>query len=200
MIDEIAEELGQEPSIIVTCCGGGGLTNGLVRGCRRHNWETTKILSMEAIGCHSFNISLQNNCKRTRMENMSSRVVCLSVDEVCQEILDEYQKAEPPILSRLVEERDAAKACLKFADDHRVLVGLACGTCLAALYEGIIERMLTGTEDPKEKELDKVKLDLNGNRIDEYDNGGPIVVIVCGGAEISMKQMDFYRKLWNFDD
>lgn len=181
----------------MTCCGGGGLINGLVQGCRRYGWTSAKILAMESYGCHSLNVSIQNGGKLKQLEKITSIVNCLSIDQVCQNILDEYHVAKPPILSRVVEDRDAAEGCLKFANDHRLLVGLACGTCLAAIYKGMVERILNGQENVKEKVYDKVELDINGNAIQEFDNGGPVVVIVCGGAEISIKEMEQYIKQFN---
>lgn len=163
IIDEVVEELGmeQEPSIIVTCCGGGGLINGLVQGCRRYGWINTRVLAMESMGCHSFNKALENDAKPFKME-ITSSVTCLSCDTVCQRLMDHYQQAKPPILSRVIEDRDAAEGVIRFADDHRLLVGLACGTCLAALYKGFVERILLNKEDDFDMRYDKQIVDING--------------------------------------
>ncbi len=56
---------------------------------------------------------------------------------------------------------------MRFADEHRVLVEPACGASLAAVY---------GKATP-----------LEGLR--------PIVVIVCGGAGVSLKLLDEWKTM-----
>lgn len=55
------------------------------------------------------------------------------------------------------------------ADDEKVLVEPACGAALAAVYSGIIKRL-----------QDEGKL---SQRL------GPVVIVVCGGNNISMGQL-----------
>nr|XP_048278510.1 serine dehydratase-like isoform X2 [Myodes glareolus] len=76
---------------------------------------------------------------------------------------------ECEILSEVVEDREAVKAVQRFLDDERILVEPACGAALAAVYSGILGR-----------------LQAEGRL-------GPalasIVVIVCGGNNISSQQL-----------
>jgi L-serine/L-threonine ammonia-lyase len=71
-----------------------------------------------------------------------------------------------PITLWQVTDRDAVDACIHFADEHRVLVEPACGAALAAVY---------GRAAP-----------LEGLQ--------PIVVIVCGGAGVSLRLLDEWKK------
>ena len=67
-----------------------------------------------------------------------------------------------PIVSWVVSDRAAVDACLRFADDHRVLVEPACGAALAAGYGRA--RPLEGRE--------------------------PVVIVVCGGAGVNRELLD----------
>lgn len=64
-------------------------------------------------------------------------------------------------------------------DDHRMLVELACGAVLAAIYEDII---------PKLQTEGKLK-----------DNIESVVVIVCGGASITLQSLLEYKKLFGIE-
>jgi L-serine/L-threonine ammonia-lyase len=61
----------------------------------------------------------------------------------------------------VVSDAAAVRACRRFLDDHRMLVEPACGAALAAVYEPAA--------------------DLAG--------AGPIVVVVCGGAGITLDEL-----------
>ena len=65
-------------------------------------------------------------------------------------------------------------ACVKFANDHRVLVEPACGAALAAIYSGKCDEL---------KECGE----------------GPIVVQVCGGAVIDLPTLAAYAKQFGVD-
>jgi L-serine/L-threonine ammonia-lyase len=62
----------------------------------------------------------------------------------------------------VVSDRAALRACLRFADDHRVLVEPACGAALATIYDRAAP--LLGV--------------------------GAIVVIVCGGAGVNLPLLE----------
>jgi L-serine/L-threonine ammonia-lyase len=53
-----------------------------------------------------------------------------------------------------VSDRAAVDACLRFADDHRVVVEPACGAALAAAYD----------------------------RAPGLEGAGAVLIVVCGGA------------------
>jgi len=73
---------------------------------------------------------------------------------------------EWPITSWVVSDRAAVEACLRFADDHRVLVEPACGAALAPVY---------AAAEP-----------LRGK--------APVLVIVCGGAGVTREQMAAWER------
>lgn len=72
---------------------------------------------------------------------------------------------EHPVHSVLVSDRAALEACERFLADHRVLVEPACGAALALAYEAA--------------------------KLDGYQN---VLVVVCGGATATLKQIQEWLK------
>lgn len=83
-MDEIAQDLGSVvPSLIVTCCGGGGLVSGLIMGIRKHNWQDqTKVLVLETVGTDSFNAAVKAGGESVRLDKITSIATCLSAMQV----------------------------------------------------------------------------------------------------------------------
>lgn len=197
MVDEIAVDLGQGvvPSLLVASCGGGGLVCGLVDGIRRQGWANrTKILVMETVGTGSFNGMVKAGGERVILPFIDSIVTSLSVAQVNPRTAQVFLESSPVLLSRLVTDKDAVSACVQFADDHRLLVGSACGTTLAAVYDGIVERVLENDEEEHETIYDKVTVQ---EELTRNNHDGPVVVIVCGGAEISLEVLATTRNQFN---
>lgn len=195
IVEEVASDLGAGvvPSLIVANCGGGGLVCGLVEGIRKRGWEQkTKILVMETTGTGSFNamVRAQGKCVKLEPNSMHSSIACsLKEPQVIEKVSQCFLESKPPLLSRLVADKDAVAACLRFANDHRFLVGPACGTTLAAVYGGVVGRLLTNDESEHETIFDRIDHeDFN------HGNDGPVVVIVDGGAEISLEVLAEYKR------
>jgi L-serine/L-threonine ammonia-lyase len=64
---------------------------------------------------------------------IDSIAITLGARKVCERTL--RWTREHPITSWLCSDRQAVDACLRFADDHRIVVEPACGAALAAVYE-----------------------------------------------------------------
>jgi L-serine/L-threonine ammonia-lyase len=73
---------------------------------------------------------------------------------------------EHPIVSHVVTDADAINGCYSFLEDHRTLVEPACGASLSAIY----------------------------NRCDFLKDKQNIVVIVCGGVGVTIKQLEDWRR------
>jgi len=71
------------------------------------------------------------------------------------------------VVSHVVSDRKAVDACLRFSRDHRLLVEPACGASLASVYDPI--DVLMGKRD--------------------------ILVIVCGGAGVTISQLEAWDEL-----
>jgi L-serine/L-threonine ammonia-lyase len=157
--------------MIISCCGGGGLLCGIIEGMRRHKWTSIPVIAMETTGTASFNACVKSGGNPVTLDNFNGIAVSLSPVRICDKLAQYYREAKPPILSYLVEDKDAIDSCLKFADNHQFLVEPACGAALSAVYTGIAKNVLE-LNDCKNK---------------------PIVVIVCGGCAVSIDLLNQWK-------
>ncbi len=77
------------------------------------------------------------------------------------------------MLSRVVSDQQALSACVRIADDHRILVPPACGAAMAAVYGDTL------TEAQK-----------RGDLPEKLNN---IVAIVCGGNGVNLDSVTQWR-------
>ncbi len=153
IIDEIAE-VGPKPSAIVASVGGGGLLCGLLQGLHHVGWVDVPVLAVETEGAASFAASVKAG-ELVTLGSITSVATSLGARRIASEALEWTRRHE--IIPWVVSDRDAVDACLRFADDHRVLVEPACGASLAALYQ----------------------------RAEPLEGLDSVVVIVCGGAGVT---------------
>lgn len=127
---------------------------------------------------------------------LASEATCLGAKTACRQAF-EYSK-RPNVISEVVTDLQALEAvelflgkfisvikaikqlnnnkacyavdcCVLYSDEERVLVELACGASLAAVYSGVIQRL------QEEGRLPKL---LNS-----------LVMIVCGGSSVNLAQL-----------
>ncbi len=165
IIHEIAA-LGIKPGAVVVSVGGGGLLCGLLEGMHEIGWTQIPVLAVETEGAASFATAVKAGHLVT-LDRIESIATSLGARRVTAKALD-WTKNHP-ITTWQVTDRDAVEACVRFADEHRVLVEPACGAALSAVYH-------------KAQPLDGLR---------------PIVVIVCGGAGVSLPLLDEWRKMLN---
>jgi len=163
IIHEIAD-VGVRPGAIVVSVGGGGLLCGLAEGLHDIGWTDVPILAVETEGAASFAAAVQAGHLVT-LDRITSVATTLGARRVAAKALEWTERH--PITPWQVTDRDAVNACVRFADEHRVLVEPACGASLAAVY---------GRAEP-----------LEGLR--------PIVIIVCGGAGVNLGLLDEWKKM-----
>ena len=77
----------------------------------------------------------------------------------------------------VLTDADAARACCRFADDERLLVELACGASIAVCYDGRLRNILPHLT-PESK----------------------VVIVVCGGSNISLGTLVDYRQKFGGGD
>lgn len=163
MIHEIAEA-GVRPGAIVVSVGGGGLLCGLLEGMHEVGWTDVPILAVETEGAASFAAAVRAG-RLVTLDRITSVATTLGARRVAAKAL-EWTKRHP-ITPWQVSDREAVDACVRFADEHRVLVEPACGASLAAVY----------------------------GRARPLESLRPIVVIVCGGAGVSLGLLDEWKKM-----
>lgn len=166
LVRELKESLGTPPGAVVLSVGGGGLLAGVTAGLLEVGWPQVPIVAMETRGAHSFNAALQAG-RLITLPDITSVARSLGAKTVAARTLECAKECE--IVSEVVEDREAVSAVQRFLDDERMLVEPACGAALAAVYSGILGRLQA-----------EGRLRLAH---------ASIVVIVCGGNNISNQQL-----------
>lgn len=156
IIDEIAGT-GINFDAIVLSVGGGGLLCGIIEGLRR-NHLNIPIIAVETEGADSLALSIKNG-RLSALQSISSIATSLGAKQVADQAYN--WSLDHEVTSHVVTDRDAVDSCLRFLQDHRLLVEPACGASLAALY----------------------------NTPDFLMDRGNILVIVCGGATVTVGQL-----------
>jgi L-serine/L-threonine ammonia-lyase len=132
MIREAAED-GPKPGAVVVSVGGGGLLCGVALGMEEVGWHDVPILAVETKGADSFAAAVAAG-RLVTLPAITSIATTLGARTVAAEALAWAGRRE--IVPSVVSDRSAVDACLRFADDHRVLVEPACGASLSAIYNG----------------------------------------------------------------
>ena len=157
MIDEVAATL-FKPDAVVLSVGGGGLLCGVVEGLRRNGWSDVPVVAVETVGADSFAQSLAAG-ERIELPGISSIATSLGARKVAQQAFALAQ--QHPLHSVVVSDAEAVHACLRFMDDHRVVVEPACGASLAVAYDA-------------------------AKSLGQYSK---VLVIVCGGVTATVQQL-----------
>jgi len=169
LIGEVAAA-GVTPDAVVLSVGGGGLLCGVAQGLHgqagprvrggspTRDWSKVPIIAVETRGADSFGQSLAAG-RRVELAAITSIATSLGARQVCARAFDWAR--EHPIHPVVVSDAAAVAACVRFLDDHRLVVEPACGAALAAVYSLAPE-------------------------LAPYQN---ILVIVCGGATATVAQL-----------
>ncbi|XP_033829030.1 L-serine dehydratase/L-threonine deaminase-like [Periophthalmus magnuspinnatus] len=171
LVKELEQDLREKPGAVVLSVGGGGLLNGVVEGLRRASWDDVPIVAMETIGAHSLNAAMKAG-ELVTLPEITSVATTLGLTRVSKQTMKLVK--EHKVFSQIVTDHEAVKAVERFLDDEKILVEPACGAALAAVYSGIIKKLQD--EDKLAKQL------------------GPVVIVVCGGNNISMEQLWMLKK------
>ena len=131
------------------------------------------MVVMETDGAKCFNEALSAG-KVVTLDAIRSVAVSLGSRSVQKELLEMAQSTEYKVVSGVVTDKVAVESCLKFADDHRMLVEPACGAGLSSVYS----RTFVG-DDPL--------------RFISEDNQKPIIIVVCGGDMVSLPLLLYFR-------
>ncbi len=162
LMTELHQQMPKQPDLIILAVGGGGLLCGVAEGLHQVGWQSTAILAVEPTGAASFKASVDAGELRT-LDTVSTLATSLAAKRVTYRAL-EWSK-QHVILNAVYDDKAALRACLSFADDHRMLVEPSCGMALAAVYE------------PQ-----AILSDFNH-----------IVVVVCGGIGVSVKLLEAWQ-------
>ncbi|XP_047617717.1 L-serine dehydratase/L-threonine deaminase [Phacochoerus africanus] len=171
IVKELKETMSAKPGAIVLAVGGGGLLSGVAQGLLEVGWGDVPILAIETIGADSFNASTKAG-KLVTLPRITSVAKALGVTTVTAQAMKVFQ--EQPVFSEVVSDQEAVAALEKFVDDEKILVEPACGAALAAVYSQVVQ-----------------KLQGEGKLCTPLSS---LVVIVCGGSNISLAQLPALKK------
>jgi len=148
---------------VVLSVGGGGLLCGVARGLQEVARPDVALVTAETVGADCFSRSVRSG-RLVELEQISSVATSLGAKRVAAKALE--VAGQLAVVPRVVSDGEALDACLRFADDHRVVVEPACGAALALAYRG-------------EEALQR---------------GGNVLLIVCGGSGVSHRDLVELRK------
>lgn len=154
LVAEVLAPGGPDVGTIALSVGGGGMLCGVAEGLARAGRSDVALVTAETEGADCFHRSLRAG-EPVVLEAITSVATSLGARRACDRALAVGR--ERGVTTRVVSDRAAVEACLRFADDHRVVVEPACGAALALAYAG--EAALQGD--------------------------GDVVLLVCGGTGTS---------------
>lgn len=161
MIDEVIAD-GVIPDAVVLSVGGGSLLSGVAAGLKKHGLAHIPIYAVETQGTASLHASIVAK-QHVELDQVSGIATTLAAKKVCQNAFEVSQELE--VRSLVVSDQDTVDACLKFVDDHRILVEPACGATLSVLYDQAIQ----------------------------FKPTDQVLVIVCGGAGITLETLQAFN-------
>jgi L-serine/L-threonine ammonia-lyase len=131
LIDEVAAA-GVRPDAVVLSVGGGGLLCGVVEGLRRNGLKSVPVIAVETAGADSYAQSLAAG-ERIELPAITSIATSLGARRVSEQAF--ALAAQHPVRPVVVSDAAAVDACVRFMDEHRVVVEPACGASLALAYQ-----------------------------------------------------------------
>ncbi|GAO51393.1 tryptophan synthase beta subunit-like PLP-dependent enzyme [Saitoella complicata NRRL Y-17804] len=167
MVRELKLQLDKKPGAIVCAVGGGGLLAGILHGLREVGWDDVPVVAVETVGAASFHASMTAG-SLTTIPAITSIATSLGARRVSQTCFDLATTHPGAVHSVTVSDAEAVDGCVRFADDHRILVEPACGTVLSLAYHGKL-REVVGDE-------------------------GSVVLVVCGGSNVSVEMLARYQE------
>jgi L-serine/L-threonine ammonia-lyase len=181
IVDEVAAQLREEvqfpaareakPTTVICSVGGGGLLCGIMSGLDRLGWNDVSVLAVETAGAESLAASLQAG-ELVTLPGITSQATSLGATRVAEQTFEYAMKRPKQIKSVIVNDTDAARACCWCADEERMVVELACGASVAMCTKEKLETAL-GRELLKED---------------------VIVVILCGGSNVTVEMLESWRR------
>ncbi|KAE9366146.1 tryptophan synthase beta subunit-like PLP-dependent enzyme [Stipitochalara longipes BDJ] len=185
LVDEVEMQLNGEYDGIVCSVGGGGLFAGIMEGLERHGRlrggkrSEAKVLVMETEGAESLNLSLRAGELRS-LDAITSIATSLGATQVARKAFEWGQR--PEVTSCVFSDAEAAMACVNFADDERIVVESACGVSIAPAYNDTLHTLLY----PELSDDEFARLN--------------IVIVVCGGSNVTLKILEGYREKYGRDE
>lgn len=173
LVDEIYDQLAQEhdvasgPDLIACVTGGGGMISGVLQGLlNRQDQRRPTLVTVQCFGADAFSQSYQKGTLVT-LPAITSKATSMGAKTCSPFALKLAQSyGQEHVRTVVMDDKLAASAACRFADDHRLIVELSCGAGVAIAYswDRVGSALLSG---------------LQGGDGEKKN----IVIVVCGGSK-----------------
>ncbi|KAA6407423.1 MAG: tryptophan synthase beta subunit-like PLP-dependent enzyme [Lasallia pustulata] len=172
MVEEIREQLeGGGRTRWFVRLGGGAVLWGYGR-VGEGGVGGVRVLAVETRGAESLARSLREG-RVVELEKITSFATGLGARRVADRAFEYARRGN--VRSVVLEDAEAAMGCWRLADDERMLVEAACGVSVAVCYDGRLRKL-----------------------VPELTAQSKVVVVVCGGSNISVEMLARYRKEYGY--
>ncbi|MDK4739788.1 pyridoxal-phosphate dependent enzyme [Rhizobium sp. CNPSo 3464] len=161
LIDEVVRA-GVPFDAVVLSVGGGGLLAGISEGLDRNGLQHVPIIAAETEGAASLAAAVKAG-KPVELPAITSIATSLGARKVAERAFEITRNR--PVDCVVVDDRAAVDACMRFLDDHRVLVEPACGAALAVAY-------------------------AHADQLARFER---VLMIACGGATATLTQLQAWQ-------
>ena len=120
--------------VVVLSVGGGGLLCGVLEGLHRNHRAHVPVIAVETEGAASLHAAVTAG-ELVTLPAITSIATTLGASRVAPAAFEWTRRHR--VHSVTVSDAQALDACLRFADDLRLLVEPACGAALAVAYQGL---------------------------------------------------------------
>ncbi|GBE82460.1 Catabolic L-serine/threonine dehydratase [Sparassis crispa] len=200
MITEIVQQLppGMTPAAIFCSVGGGGLLGGVLQGCRSVGWDHVPVVALETLGSNSFYQSLAlnpgaftateshlppegvraehdsvHNVNVAHLSTLKSRATSLGASSASAAVVKMALDRKGGLKSVCLPDEFLMKTARSFAEEHKMLVELACAATLTSAYNpALFEKILPSSPSSSPR---------------------TVVFIVCGGFKVDLEELEEYR-------
>lgn len=191
---------------IICSVGGGGLMNGIIMGIerqskmsarhRRRSGRDVHIIATETTGAHALADSMKSG-KLTSLPGVTSLAVSLGVLQVATKTFQNATNPPPGVKvhSLVLHDSDAARGSLRMADEHQILVELACGVSVEAAFTPATGSKKAHTNGYTNGHGHDHELRSYLSQV--IPNFGPrsrVVIVVCGGSNVSLDMAAEWRR------
>ncbi|KAI0371722.1 tryptophan synthase beta subunit-like PLP-dependent enzyme [Pilatotrama ljubarskyi] len=203
MVHEIKDQLpaNVKPDAIFCSLGGGGLAGGVIEGCKAVGWDDVPLVTVETHGSNCFYQSLslnegpfvgdltsrsipagtravrvaEHDVTVAHLSCLTSRATSLGASRPSAAVVKKALQRQGGVRSVCVPDEMAMQAALNFAEDHKMLLELACSSTVSLAYKRTV--------------FDKL--------VPRSEGKGPanVVLIICGGFKVSLEDLHAYKRI-----
>ncbi|KAF2099218.1 tryptophan synthase beta subunit-like PLP-dependent enzyme [Rhizodiscina lignyota] len=179
----------EPPDAIICSVGGGGLLNGIVQGITSPSlnpstssspnvpsWASTPVIGTETLGADSMASSVAAG-ELITLPAIKSAATSLGARRVCQQTFDYATDPSLNIKSVVLTDDEAARACVRFANEERMMVELSCGVSIALCYD-------------EKRRLETILRSLGRWRGEDTK----VILEICGGSVVTVEMLETWRR------